>query len=391
MSRTIGVLTTGRWDYGICQPILRAIEESSDLDLQLFVTGAHLSPEFGNTIDEIRADGFEVTDTVEILLSSDSPEGVGKAAGLASLGFSQVFGRSRPDVLLVVGDRFEVHAIVSAAIPFRIPVAHVHGGEVTLGAIDDLYRHAITKMSHVHFASTGEYGNRIQQMGEEGWRIHVTGAPGIDNLVNQSLPEVRETEAALGIDLSRPTILSTYHPVTQDPDSGYHGLEALLSAIEELDLAVIFTHANMDASGRRMTSRIQAFVSGYEKAKVLVNASQPHYLNLMRSVTAMAGNSSSGIIEAASFELPVVNIGSRQDGRVRAKNVIDAAPEKTAVKIALEDAVSEGFRDSLAGMQNPYGNGTAGEAIAGVLRNLDIGDELLVKRFTDVTIASEGA
>jgi GDP/UDP-N,N'-diacetylbacillosamine 2-epimerase (hydrolysing) len=388
MSRIIGVLTTGRWDYGICTPILRAIEQASDLELQLLVTGAHLSPEFGNTVEEIRADGFEISNTVEILLSSDSPEGVAKAVGLASMGFSQVFSHSRPDMLLVVGDRFEVHAIVSAAIPFRIPVAHVHGGEVTRGAVDDLYRHAITKMSHLHFATTPDYGNRIRQMGEEAWRIHVTGAPGIDNFTNLTLPKVWETEVALGVDLSTPTLLSTYHPVTQEADSGYGGLESLLSGIQELDLSVIFTHPNMDSSGRRITARIREFVEDYAKATVLVNASQPHYLNLMRSVSAMAGNSSSGIIEAASFELPVVNIGSRQEGRVRARNVIDAAPDADAVVAALGEATSPSFRKSLAGMDNPYGSGKAGEAIADVLSKVDISPGLLLKRFVDLTPAS---
>ena len=382
--RSIGVLTTGRADYGIVLPVLKEIDADIGLDLRLMVTGTHLSPEFGLSEVEIEKDGFEIKDRVEILLSSDTPEGISKSMGLAMLGFAQVFGLSTPDILLVVGDRFEVHAAVAAAVPFGIPIAHVHGGEVTEGAIDESFRHSLTKMSHIHFATTWEYARRIAQMGEEDWRIFVSGAPGLDNMLQLDVPAREEIEKRFAIDLGQPTLLATYHPVTRFKTLDQNELTPLLTAIEDLGVQVVFTYPNADSGGRAMVAQIQEFQKRYPRAKLVVNASQEFYIGLMKHVSAMAGNSSSGIIEAASFELPVVNIGPRQAGRIRAENVIDVDNTEKAIKEGLDEALCQEFRLQLQGMANPYGEGQAGKKIKAVIESIELNQALLYKKFVDL-------
>lgn len=381
--RRIGILTTGRADYGICLPILKAVQASPDLDLQVLVTGMHVSPEFGLSEQAILQDGFEIADRVEMLLSSDTPEGTAKSMGLTALGFAQTFSRSQPDILVVVGDRFEVHAVVSAAVPFRIPVAHVHGGEITEGAIDEVFRHAITKMSHLHFATTDVYANRIVQMGEERWRVFRTGAPGLDNLLDVSVPSRDEIGKHFQLDLQKPTLLATYHPVTRTSNTLENELEPLFQAIQSLELQVVFTYPNADAGGRAFIQQVEAFKERYDKARLVINASQAMYIGLMKHVTAMVGNSSSGIIEAPSFALPVVNIGTRQAGRIRAANVIDVVARQQDITTGLQKAISERFGKELEGLKNPYGDGQAGKRIAEILTNVELGDRLIYKRFAD--------
>lgn len=378
------MLTTGRADYGIVLPVLKEIDADIGLDLRLMVTGTHLSPEFGLSEVEIEKDGFEIKDRVEILLSSDTPEGISKSMGLAMLGFAQVFGLSTPDILLVVGDRFEVHAAVAAAVPFGIPIAHVHGGEVTEGAIDESFRHSLTKMSHIHFATTWEYARRIAQMGEEDWRIFVSGAPGLDNMLQLDVPAREEIEKRFAIDLGQPTLLATYHPVTRFKTLDQNELTPLLTAIEDLGVQVVFTYPNADSGGRAMVAQIQEFQKRYPRAKLVVNASQEFYIGLMKHVSAMAGNSSSGIIEAASFELPVVNIGPRQAGRIRAENVIDVDNTEKAIKEGLDEALCQEFRLQLQGMANPYGEGQAGKKIKAVIESIELNQALLYKKFVDL-------
>jgi GDP/UDP-N,N'-diacetylbacillosamine 2-epimerase (hydrolysing) len=383
LTRVVAVVTSGRADYGILLPVLKAIEADAGLCLRLMVTGMHLAPEFGSSEGAIREDGFAIDDRVEILLSSDTAEGTAKSMGLAQLGFAQAFGRERPDLLLVVGDRFEIHACVAAAVPFRIPVAHIHGGEITEGAIDELFRHSITKMAHIHFATTPTYAQRIAQMGEEQWRIHVTGAPGLDNFLGLEIPSREAIATRFDLDLARPTLLATYHPLTLIRKTAANEVDALLTAIEQLGLQVVFTYPNADSGGRALVVRIEAFCARYPNARLAINASQPVYIGLMKHVWAMAGNSSSGIIEAPSFELPVVNVGERQAGRVRARNVIDVDNDRAAIVRGLQQAVSLEFRASLAGLQNPYGKGFASEAIGQVLREVALDDQLLAKKFRD--------
>jgi GDP/UDP-N,N'-diacetylbacillosamine 2-epimerase (hydrolysing) len=382
--RTIGVLTTGRADYGIVLPVLKEIDADADLDLWLMVTGMHLSPEFGMSETEIAKGGFKVKERVEILLSSDTPEGVAKSMGLAILGFAQVFARSVPDILLVVGDRFEVNAAVAAAVPFGIPIAHVHGGEVTEGAIDESFRHSITKMSHLHFATTREYARRIAQMGEEDWRIIVSGAPGLDNMLQIKTPTKAEIEERFAIDLEQPTLLATYHPVTRSKVPGQDELTPLLAAIEDLGIQVVFTYPNADSGGRAMVAEIEEFQKRFAGARLVVNASQEFYIGLMKHVSSMAGNSSSGIIEAASFGLPVVNIGPRQAGRIRVENVIDVENTEKAIRMGLDRALAPEFRRQLQEMTNPYGDGRAGNRIKTVLADIELNPALVYKKFVDL-------
>jgi len=381
--RTIGVLTTSRADYGICLPVLRAVHSDPELQLRLFVSGSHLSPEFGYSVKEIARDPWPIAEKVEVLLSTDSPEGMAKSMGLALIGFAQVFSANRPDLLLVVGDRFEVHAAVSATVPFQIPVAHIHGGEITNGAIDEVFRHSITKLSHLHFTATETYARRVAQLGEEPWRIFVSGAPGLDNLLSLEIPSAQQLGERWGIDWAMPTLLVTYHPVTRIAHPAHHEVLPLLQAIASLDLQAIFTFPNADTGGRTIIAEILEFQKSHPKTIVVTNASQEGYLGLMKYCSAMAGNSSSGIIEAASFGLPVVNIGPRQAGRLRAANVIDVDNDDHQILSALRRALSPGFRDSLEGLQNPYGDGRAASRITDVLKTISIDEHLVAKRFAD--------
>lgn len=383
--RTIGVVTTARSDYGIYLPILRAIEAEPSLALHLIAGGMHLSPEYGRTIEAIERDGFPIGDRVEMLLSSDTALGTAKSIGLGVLGFSESYARKQPDILLVLGDRFEMHAAVLAALPFGIPIAHVHGGEVTEGAIDDALRHGITKMAHLHFASTAEYADRIVRMGEEPWRVTVSGAPSLDNLRTVALLDAAQLQKKFGVPFEPAPLLVTFHPVTRELDRTGAKIDALLAALETTRSPIVFTLPNADPGGRLITERIRAFAAARPDAYILDNLGTQAYFSVMRIARAMVGNSSSGIIEAASFELPVVNAGSRQQGRTHAKNVIDVTDDERAGSIAsaIAAAVDPQFRASLRGMPNPYGDGTAAAAIVGRLRDTAIDSTLLKKRFHD--------
>lgn len=382
--RTIGVVTVARSDYGYYRPVLRRIQQDPDLCLHLMVAGTHLSPEFGLTLTDIQADGFDIGDRVEMLLSSDSPEGIAKSTGLGMIGFSQVFARRRPDLLLVLGDRFEMLAAVAASLPFNIPVAHIHGGESTEGAMDEGIRHSITKMSHLHFVATEFYGRRVIQMGEEPWRVSVSGSPSLDNLREISLLDRRELEGRFGLDLTGQSLLVTYHPVTLESQHTEMQVRELLKALEELDLGVIFTYPNADTHGRLIIEQMHAFASRHERASVVVNLGTQAYFSLMSQVAVMVGNSSSGIIEAASFRLPVVNVGNRQRGRVRGKNVIDVGDSRAEIVAGIRRALSADFRRSLAGLDNPYGDGHGAEKIVQRLKEVPLDEGLVLKRFHDL-------
>lgn len=382
--RTIGVVTVARSDYGIYLPILHRIQDDPDLHLHLIVAGMHLSPEFGLTVRAIEQDSFEIGDRIEMLLSSDTPEGIAKSTGLGVIGFAQAYSRFRPDILLVLGDRFEMLSAVIAAVPFKIPVAHIHGGESTEGAIDEVIRHAITKMSHLHFVATEAYARRVIQMGEEPWRVVVTGAPSLDNLRRMRLLSREELEQRYGLDLSAPFLLVTYHPVTLEYEKTEEQVRELLAALKEVDLNLIFTYPNADTSSRTVIRMIHDFVSHCPRARIMVNLGTQAYFSLMKYATAMVGNSSSGIVEAASFKLPVVNIGNRQQGRVRSKNVIDVSCHRTEIMAAIKTAVSPEFRAGLQDIDNPYGDGHASERIVAKLKRLTLNDELLKKRFHEV-------
>jgi len=379
--RAIGVVTVGRSDYGILLPILRRIQDDSDLKLRLIVAGMHLSQQFGMTVDSIEADGIEISDRVDMLQPSDSPVDIAGAMAAGTAGFAQVFSRSRPDILVVLGDRFEMHAAAVAATPFNIPVAHIHGGEVTEGAIDELFRHSMTKLSHLHFVATEEFEARLLQMGEEPWRIVISGAPGLDNLKSINIMDRRELARTFGIDCNSNPLLVTFHPVTLEQDQTEWQFNELLQALDECGQPTVFTMPNADTNGRMIASMISDFVASRPEARFVTSFGTRGYFGLMSTAIAMVGNSSSGIIEASSFELPVVNIGTRQSGRLRSSNVIDVAYGKEAIAKGITSAVDPSFKLSLIGMANPYGSGNAAEKIVIALKETELGDRLLRKRF----------
>lgn len=378
--RTIGAVTGARSDYGLLVPVLRGISADPTLRLKLFVTGMHLSPDFGLTVRDVERD-FEITERVEMLVASDTPEAISKSVGLGVIGFAQTYARHRPDVLLVLGDRFETLAAVTAALPFTIPVAHISGGEVTEGAIDDAIRHAITKMSHLHFVSLEEYRHRVIQMGEEPWRVTVSGEPGIDTIHATPALSMAEMERRIGMSLEPSPLLVTFHPATLEPGQAEAQIAELLAALDAMGMPTVFTAPNADADGRIIITRVQNFVRDHPNSRFVTNLGTAAYLSMMRRSAAMIGNSSSGIVEAASFELPVVNLGSRQRGRSCGKNVIHAELKTETIVRAIRSAVSPAFRESLRGLVNPYGDGKAAPRIVEVLKTVPLDRNLLVKTF----------
>lgn len=384
--KTIGVVTVSRSDYGIYLPILRQIQADPNLNLRLIVTGTHLSPSFGMTIQSIEADGFEVSDQIDMLMSSDSPESISKSMGLGTIGFSQIFGRAQLDILMVLGDRFEMHSAAIAALPFKIPIAHIHGGELTEGAIDNALRHSITHLSHIHFVATEESRTRVIQLGEEESRVLVTGAPSLDNLHITDLLTKEELEAQCGWKLREPPLIVTYHPVTLEYEQTEWQIEELLAALEDFKKPLIFTGTNSDTAGRVIWSRVQKFVDSHAEAWTVDNLGTTRYFSLMACAAAMVGNSSSGIIEAPSFGLPVVNIGSRQQGRTRGANVIDVGYWRQEISNGISAAIETDFRNSLRNLPNPYGNGRASQIIVSHLKSLTLSHDLITKRFIDAPI-----
>jgi UDP-hydrolysing UDP-N-acetyl-D-glucosamine 2-epimerase len=375
--RTVGVVTVGRSDYGILRPVMRAIDAHGELALRVYAT-AH-----GVAVDEIEGDGLRVDEVVEMLEPSDDPAGIAASMGHGTAAFGALYARERPDLLCVLGDRFEVHSAVAAAVPHTLPVAHVHGGDVTEGAFDDALRHSITKLSHLHFPATEDAARRILQMGEERWRVTVAGAPGLDNL-REILPPGRDALGArLGFDGSRPFLLVTYHPVTLEHERVGERVDALLAALGEAGRTLVLTHPNADTGRGAVLERLEAFAAARDDAVVVDNAGTEAYFGLMAHADAMVGNSSSGIIEAASFELPVVNVGARQNGRLRAANVIDTGDGADEIAAGIAKATSPGFRDALRGTANPYGDGHASERIAARLAEVELGERLRRKRFSE--------
>lgn len=382
--RTISVVTVGRSDWGLYLPILEAIRSAPDLQLHLIASGAHLVAGHGRTDETIAADGFTIHDRVQMLLASDSPAAIAASMGLGTIGFAQVYERVRPDLLLVLGDRFEMHAAALAAVPLRIPIAHVHGGEVTAGAIDDALRHAITKYSHLHFASTTCHARRIIQLGEEPWRVTVSGAPGLDQLRRLRLLSAAELSAKLGISLDVPPLLVTQHPVTLQSEQAARQADALLEALSSQSRPIIITRPNADTRNTEILERLERFAAARSHVRLVSNLGTLGYFSLMRCAAAMAGNSSSGIIEAASFQLPVVNIGLRQQGRPRSGNVIDCGDSAEEIQAALERALSAEFREHCRGVQNIYGDGQAAGRIVQVLSTTALNERLLIKSFHDL-------
>jgi UDP-hydrolysing UDP-N-acetyl-D-glucosamine 2-epimerase len=379
VKRKIAVLTTSRADYSHLYWPLRDLTAHPLVDLQLIVMGSHLAPEFGLTIREIEKDGIPIAARIECLLSSDSDVGMAKTIGVATLSLADCLGQMRPDILMLIADRYEMLAPASVALALRIPIAHIEGGEVSEGAIDDAVRNALTKMSHLHFTSTFEARRRVISMDEEEWRVHRAGAPSLDHLCRSTLYSREELESRLKINLEKPAILVAYHPVTI-ARSTVQEADALFTALAALPDQLLFCYSNADAGGRELIARTRSFQSSRQNAHVFVNLDALTYWSLLRQVDAFLGNSSSGIMETPSFALPTVNVGLRQQGRERAQNILDAAPEAQAILEAVRTAKSGQFRTSLQGMTNPYGDGRASEKIVEVLTTAPLRQELLQKR-----------
>ena len=377
--RKIAAITTSRADYGHLYWPLRDLADNEDVDLKLIALGAHLSPEFGNTIQEIEKDGFEIAGRIECLLSSDSDVGMAKTIGNATLSLADLLGHMRPDLLLLIADRYEMLAPASVALALRIPIAHIEGGEVSEGAIDDAVRNALTKMSHIHFTSTNGARLRVIAMGEEEWRVHRAGAPSLDHLYRTELLNREQTESSLRLNLKQPTVLVSYHPVTIAEDT-LQEADALFAALEKLPDQLIFCYPNADAGSRLLINRTKSFLEARRAGRLFTNLDPRTYWSLLRQVDILIGNSSSGIMESASYSLPTINVGIRQQGRERPINVLNAAPDFESIVTAIKHARSPQFRQSLEGMVNPYGDGHASERIVQVLTNAPPPKELLLKR-----------
>jgi UDP-hydrolysing UDP-N-acetyl-D-glucosamine 2-epimerase len=379
MKRSIAVVTSSRADYSHLYWPLHELSQHPDVDLKIIVLGAHLSPQFGETVREIEKDGLPIAARLECLLSSDTDVGMAKTLGLAVLSLADQLAQMRPDLLLLIADRYEMLAPAAVALTLRIPVAHIEGGEVSEGAIDDAVRNALTKMSHIHFASTEGARARVIAMGEEPWRVHRAGAPSLDHLRRSRLLSREELEEKLQVDLHTPPYLVAYHPVTLLRDTTQEA-DALFAALRETNTPIFFCYPNSDAGNHALVERTKTFLASRKDSRLFVNLDPVTYWSLLREVALLIGNSSSGIMEAASFSLPVVNIGFRQKGRERARNILDAEPEVPAIRAKIAEAASASFRESLAGMANPYGDGHAAEKIVQVVTTTPLAEDLIVKR-----------
>jgi GDP/UDP-N,N'-diacetylbacillosamine 2-epimerase (hydrolysing) len=391
MNRRICVVTGSRAEYGLLRWVIDGIEKSPSLDLQLVATGMHLSPEFGLTYQEIERDGYQIDAKVEMLLSSDSATGVAKSMGLGLIGFADVFERLRPDVVVLLGDRFEVLAAASAALVARIPIAHIHGGETTEGAFDEAIRHAVTKMSHLHFVAAAPYRQRVIQLGEHPDRVHLVGGLGVDAIHRLPLLDRAALEASLDFRFSVRNLLVTFHPVTLESQSVEQQMDELLAALDALpDTRLIITLPNADNGGRAIIRRIEAFVASHPNARAYTSLGQLRYLSCLRQVDAVVGNSSSGLAEAPSMGIGTINIGDRQRGRLRAASVIDCKPEHHDILRAIQMSYSAAFRAKLATAANPYGDGGASERIVQMLEFSSVSD-LVKKSFYDLPSEASAA
>jgi len=379
--KKVCVITGSRAEYGLMRKTLSEIERSTNLELMLIVTGAHLSKEFGYTIDEIVKDGFHVDDTVEMLLSSDSTSSIGKSVGLGIIGCVDCLKKMSPDIIFIVGDRYEILAAATAAMVMNIPIAHASGGEITEGAIDEQIRHSITKMSHIHFTTEERNSNIIKQMGEESWRVHNVGGLWVDDLFEMKKKNKNELRKILGINLVSPVMIVTYHPETLSLDETEIKIINLLGALKEIDAVIIFTYPNADASGRVIISKINEFVKNYPNAKAFKSLGKTLYYSLLYFCDIVIGNSSSGMVETQYFKLPVVNIGNRQKGRIITENIISSSGEKKSNISSIKKGLSFEFRESIKNMKNPYAKRGAGGKIARVLADLPSTEKLLRKRF----------
>lgn len=381
--KKVCVVTGTRAEYGLLRRLMEGIRKSPMLELQLVVTGAHLAPGFGLTINEIEADGFKVDRKVEMLLASDSAVGVTKSMGLAMTGFADAYADLKPDLLLVLGDRYEIFAAAAAALIARIPIAHLHGGETTEGAVDEAIRHSLTKMSHLHFVAAEEYRRRVIQLGESEEKVFLVGGLGVDCIHELELLERSDLEEALGCKFLSRNLLVTFHPVTLDQSSGAEQMGELLAALEDLeDTLLIFTMPNADVGSQAIFRQIREFADTHANALVFKSLGQLRYLSCIAQVDAVVGNSSSGLTEVPSFGKATINIGNRQSGRLKATSVVDCEPERGAIRRALQLIYTPEFRKRIESTENPYGKGGASSAIVEMIEKQNLSG-LLNKQFRD--------
>jgi UDP-hydrolysing UDP-N-acetyl-D-glucosamine 2-epimerase len=376
--RRIAVVSTSRADYGHLRWPLRLLQEDPSVDLQLILAGAHLSPEFGLTSEEVVRDGFPIAERLECLLSSDTDVGMAKTIGLATLSFADALGRVRPDLLVLIADRYEMLAPASVALALRIPIVHIEGGELSAGAIDEAVRNALTKMSHLHLTTTRTARERVIAMGEEPWRVHQVGAASLDHMSRCALPARDELERVLGFSLDPAPVLVTYHPVTLARDTTVEA-DALYAALGQLSGPILFCFPNADAGSRELIARAARVCGEGPDRHLVVNLGHVHYWGLLHHARAVVGNSSSGIMETASIPVPAVDIGLRQRGRERARNVIDTEADRDAIVRAVTRALAPSFRESLRGLENPYGDGRAAERIHDIVTTTPLDDRLIRK------------
>ena len=385
--KRIGIMTGTRAEYGLLKPLMQEINKDNDLELYLIVSGMHLSPEFGMTYQEIEEDGFEINAKVEMLLSSDSPAGISKSIGLGVIGFADEFQRADLDMLILLGDRYEALSAAICAMVMRIPIAHLHGGELTEGAIDEGIRHSITKMSYLHFTSTEQYRNRVIQLGENPERVFYVGALGVENIKKINLMTKEELERAIHFEIDENTVIVTYHPVTLENNTVE---EQFLNLLEVLDrnpkIRMIFTKANADTNGRIVNELIDKYAAqNSERACAFMSLGQKRYLSALKYCRIVIGNSSSGIIEAPSFGKPIINIGDRQKGRICADSVINCGYTQQEIQQAMETALTEEFENKARNCRNPYEKENTAANIISVIKDYLLNDKIKLKKgFYDI-------
>lgn len=378
--RKIVVVTGTRAEYGLLKNTLNKIKKNSNLELQLIVTGAHLSENFGYTINEILEDGFKVDEKLPILMGSSGKGSMAKEMGLLMIQLSQAFERLEPDMLLILGDRYEILAAASTAMTMNIPIAHISGGEITEGSIDEQIRHAITKMSHIHFAGVQVYANNIENMGEEAWRIFNVGEPGIENIKLTNFLNREELKRQLNVDVDGDTLLVTYHPVTLERDELSYQIENLIKALSIINKKMIITYPNADDGGDYIIKKLEEFAKVDSNIHLFKNLGILKYLSVMKLCGDVIGNSSSALIEAPYLKVPVVNIGNRQKGRLMADNIISCSNDCEDIIKAINQSLSNEFKEKVKNTKSLYGEGNTSEEIVKVLENVKIDDKLLKKK-----------
>jgi GDP/UDP-N,N'-diacetylbacillosamine 2-epimerase (hydrolysing) len=383
--RKICVVTGTRAEYGLLYWLMKEIDIDKDLDLKIIATGMHLSEEYGNTFLQIEKDGFTIDKKVDISLSSDTELGISKSIGIGIIGFANVFNELQPDLIILLGDRFEIFSAASAAMVAKIPLAHIHGGEATEGLIDEPIRHSITKMSHLHFTAANEYRNRVIQLGEQPDRVFNVGGLGIDNINKLKLLDKDNFENVIHFKLGENNILVTFHPVTLEKSTSGIQFQSLLDSISELrNTKIIFTKANSDTDGRVINSMIDDYVAKHDNTISFKSMGQLNYLSALQFMDAVVGNSSSGLIEAPSFKIGTIDIGDRQKGRIRANSIITCSPNKESIDSAFLKLYSREFQDIAKNVNNPYGSGGASKEIARIIKDVNL-DNIVKKSFYDFT------